>query len=115
MRPERPLFSDARELLRLIDRDPSLAECIRDLAYSDPDFICLPLKDKYSPEELKHDHKNFSQFAEELAQKSLIQKKFGYFFQSWSSNVFVQMKLHHYPLSPPSSSPQFLHTDFFLH
>jgi hypothetical protein len=69
--------SDARRLLRLIDRNPSLATCIRDLEYHDPDSDDLPLEDQYS-RELKHDHKIFSQFAEELAQKSSTVKKFGY-------------------------------------
>jgi hypothetical protein len=70
--------NDARQLLRLIDRNPSLATCIRDFEYYDPDVDQLPLDDYYDEEELKHDHKIFSQFAEELAQKSSTAKKFGY-------------------------------------
>jgi hypothetical protein len=69
--------NDVRQLLRLIDRNPSLATCIRDFKYYDPIVDLGPLHDYYE-EELKYDHKIFSQFAEELAQKSSTAKKFGY-------------------------------------
>ncbi|KAI5812423.1 hypothetical protein BZA77DRAFT_352159 [Pyronema omphalodes] len=69
--------SDARELLRLINNDPSLASCIQCLTYDDPDDSELPLTDEYSQEQLTHDHKIFSQFSAELAEKSASKKTFG--------------------------------------
>jgi hypothetical protein len=77
-----PLFdglsvtSNAGQLLCLIDRNLSLAICIRDLEYYDPESDNWPLEDQYCWEELKHDHKIFSQFAKELAHKSSTEKKF---------------------------------------
>jgi hypothetical protein len=73
------ITSDVRQLLRLIDRDSSIATCIRGFEYDHLGLLDnLLLDDKYSPEQLKHDHKIFSQFPEELAQKSSTEKKFGY-------------------------------------
>jgi hypothetical protein len=68
----------ARELLRLIDRDPGLATCIRDLHYDELEPTYGSSKRKYSPEQLQHDHRIWSQFYAELAQKSSIQNNFDY-------------------------------------
>ncbi|KAI5817972.1 hypothetical protein BZA77DRAFT_291898 [Pyronema omphalodes] len=75
---EPPVTSDARQLLRLIDNDPTLASCIQCLTYEDPDDSELPLTDEYSLQQLTHDHKIFSQFSAELAEKSSSKNTFGY-------------------------------------
>ncbi|KAI5812430.1 hypothetical protein BZA77DRAFT_291892 [Pyronema omphalodes] len=67
--------NDVRQLLRLIDRNPSLAACIKELSYYDP-FRVMIKPVKYDTNELQHDHRIFSQFAEELAQTSSTVKTF---------------------------------------
>ncbi|KAI5808372.1 hypothetical protein BZA77DRAFT_298296 [Pyronema omphalodes] len=69
--------NDVRELLRLIDLNPSIATCITELIYheSHPDDI-KPLQ--YSMKELKSDHQIFSKLVQDVDLKTSTGRTFYY-------------------------------------
>ncbi|KAI5808377.1 hypothetical protein BZA77DRAFT_362542 [Pyronema omphalodes] len=68
---------DVRELLRLIDLNPSLATSIQHLTYREthPDNSITML---YSLEELKHDHKIYTEFTQQMDPDTRIDQTFQY-------------------------------------
>ncbi|KAI5812431.1 hypothetical protein BZA77DRAFT_291891 [Pyronema omphalodes] len=74
---KRSVTMDVRQLLRLIDRNPSLAANIKDLSYHEVDHHeMIPVE--YSVREQNHDRRIVGQFSKELSLKSSTGNAFRY-------------------------------------
>ncbi|KAI5808378.1 hypothetical protein BZA77DRAFT_298301 [Pyronema omphalodes] len=80
---------DVRQLLRLIDGNQSLATSIKDVRYYEIHPVVMQ-RAEYSLEELKHDHKIYSEFAQELDRK---RSKGGTFDYSLSESSLPEMSM----------------------
>ncbi|KAI5812432.1 hypothetical protein BZA77DRAFT_291890 [Pyronema omphalodes] len=71
---------DVRQLLRLIDRNPSLATSIKHIKYHETHPLEM-ISVEYGLEDLDHDHAIFSRFARELTQNTSASCDFDWYLQ----------------------------------